>query len=84
MIAVGIEGWSVRENLRAAHSSAAKIADIVAKIAGTQDIKEVLRLLNSLDQARSSKLLSGHYKAHDDGAALTKNELSYGNEERTD
>lgn len=57
VIAVGIEAWSVRENLRAAHSSAAQITDIVAKIAGTQDPKEVIELLRSLDKARAAATL---------------------------
>lgn len=84
VIAIGIEGWSVRENLRAAHSSAAKVADIVAKIAGTQDVKEVLRLLDSLDHARSTKLLSQHYTASDNTERTQQNKVSHGNQERTD
>ena len=54
VIAVAIEGWSVRENLRAARSSAAKIPDLIAKMAGTQDPKEILNLLRSLDDARTA------------------------------
>ena len=54
VIAVGIEGWSVRENLRAAHSSAAKVTDMVAELAKTQDPKEILNLLRNLDEARAA------------------------------
>lgn len=54
VIAVGIEGWSVRENLRAAHSSATKVTDIVAELAKTQDPKEILNLLRNLDEARAA------------------------------
>lgn len=54
VIVVGIEGWSVRENLRAAHSSAAKVTDIVAELAKTQDPKEILNLLRNLDEARAA------------------------------
>lgn len=53
VIAVGIEAWSVRENLRAARSSAAKITDIVAGLAQTQDIKEVVEFIQQLDRARA-------------------------------
>lgn len=54
VIAVAIEAWSVRENLRAVRSSAARIPDIIAKMAGTQDPKEILDLLRSLDHARAA------------------------------
>lgn len=63
VIAVGIEAWSVRENLRAARSSAAKIADIVAELTKTQDPKEVFTLLRDLDEARSTK--QNHSKQHE-------------------
>lgn len=53
IIAIAIEGWSVRENLRAAHSSAAKVADIITEIARTHDPKEVLDLLRHLDETRA-------------------------------
>lgn len=53
VIAVGIEAWSVRENLRAARSSAAKVTDIVAGLAQTQDIKEVVEFIQQLDRARA-------------------------------
>lgn len=54
VIAVAIEGWSVRENLRAAHSSAAQVADIIAEIAKTQDPKKIIDLVQHLDAARAS------------------------------
>lgn len=53
LIAVAIEAWSVRENLRAARSSAARIPDLIAKMAGTKDPKEIIRLLQHLDRARA-------------------------------
>lgn len=53
IIAIAIEGWSVRENLRAAHSSAAKVADIITEIARTHDPKEVLDLIRLLDETRA-------------------------------
>lgn len=53
VIAVGIEAWSVRENLRAARSSAAKIPDIIAKMTETQNPREIIDLLQSLDKARA-------------------------------
>ena len=53
VIAVGIEAWSVRENLRAARSSAAKVTDIVAGLAKTQDMKEVIEFIRQLDRVRA-------------------------------
>lgn len=53
VIAVGIEAWSVRENLRAARSSAARVTDIVAELARTQDMKEVIGFLQQLDRVRA-------------------------------
>lgn len=53
VIAVGIEAWSVRENLRAARSSAAKVTDIVAELAKTQDVKEVIEFIQQLDRVRA-------------------------------
>lgn len=50
---IAIEGWSVRENLRAARSSAAKVADIITEIARTHDPKEVLDLIRLLDETRA-------------------------------
>lgn len=54
VIAVGIEAWSVRENLRAVRSSAAKIPDIISKMADTQDPKEIVELIRSLEEVRST------------------------------
>lgn len=54
VIAVGIEAWSVRENLRAVRSSAAKIPDIISKMAGTQDPKEIVELIRSLEEVRAT------------------------------
>lgn len=53
VIAVGIEAWSVCENLRAARSSAAKVTDIVAGLAKTQDMKEVIEFIRQLDRVRA-------------------------------
>lgn len=53
VIAVGIEAWSVRENLRAVRSSAAKVTDIVAGLAKTQDMKEVIEFIQQLDRVRA-------------------------------
>lgn len=53
VIAVGIEAWSVRENLRAARSSAARVTDIVAELAKTQDVKEVIEFIQQLDRVRA-------------------------------
>lgn len=53
VIAVGIEAWSVRENLRAVRSSAARVTDIVAELAKTQDVKEVIGFLQQLDRVRA-------------------------------
>ena len=52
VIAVCIEAWSVRENLRAARSSAAKIGDIVAELAHAKDPKDIIELLRTLDRTR--------------------------------
>lgn len=54
VIAVGIEAWSVRENLRAVRSSAAKIPDIISKMAVTQDPKEIVELIRSLEEVRTT------------------------------
>lgn len=54
VIAVGIEAWSVRENLRAVRSSAARIPEVIAQMAGTQDPKEIVELLRQLDEMRTS------------------------------
>lgn len=53
VIAVGIEAWSVRENLKAIRSSAAKVADIVTGLAKTQDMKEVIEFIQQLDRVRA-------------------------------
>lgn len=53
VIAVGIEAWSVRENLRVVRSSAARVADIVAELARTQDMKEVIGFIQQLDRVRA-------------------------------
>ena len=53
VIAVGIEAWSVRENLRAARSSAARVAEIMAGLAKTQDMKEVIAFIQQLDRVRA-------------------------------
>ena len=53
VIAVGIEAWSVRENLRAVRSSAARVTDIVAELARTQDVKEVIEFIQQLDRVRA-------------------------------
>lgn len=54
VIAVGIEAWSVRENLRAVRSSAAKIPDIIARMADTKDPKEIIELVQGLDRLRAA------------------------------
>ena len=54
VIAVGIEAWSVRENLRTVRSSAAKIPDVIAQMAGSKDPKEIIELIHQLDEARAS------------------------------
>lgn len=43
VIAVAIEAWSVRENLRASRSSAAKVMEIMQKMAETKDRDEVAK-----------------------------------------
>ena len=53
VIAVGIEAWSVRENLRAARSSAARVAETMARLAKTQDMKEVIAFIQQLDRVRA-------------------------------
>lgn len=53
VIAVCIEAWSVRENLRAARSSAAKIGDIVAELAQAKDPEDIIELLRTLDRTRA-------------------------------
>lgn len=53
VIAVGIEAWSVRENLRVVRSSAARVTDIVAELARTQDMKEVIGFIQQLDRVRA-------------------------------
>lgn len=53
VIAVGIEARSVRENLKAIRSSAAKVADIVTGLAKTQDMKEVIKFIQQLDRVRA-------------------------------
>mgnify|MGYP000416099714 FL=1 len=53
VIAVGIEAWSVRENLRAVRSSAARVTEIVAGLAKTQDMKEVIDFIQQLDRVRA-------------------------------
>ena len=54
VIAVGIEAWSVRENLRDVRSSAGRLPDVSGQMAGNQDPNEIIKLLRQLEEARVS------------------------------
>ena len=60
VIAVSIEAWSVRENLRAVRSSAAMITDIIKEMAKTDDPKNIQTLVKKLEEVQKT-----YRKAHD-------------------
>lgn len=53
VIAVGIEAWSVRENLRAARSSAAQIPNIIGELVEASTEKEVSKILRKFSEMQS-------------------------------
>lgn len=54
VIAVGIEAWSVRENLRAARSAAAKIPELMEKLVVSKDKKEIAGILREFNEIISA------------------------------
>lgn len=53
VIAVSIEAWSVRENLRAARSSAAKITELIGEFIKASNEKDVSELLRKFSEMQS-------------------------------
>lgn len=53
VIAVCIEAWSVRENLRAARSSAAQIPELIGQFIKASNEKDVSELLRKFSEAQS-------------------------------
>lgn len=53
VIAVCIEAWSVRENLRAARSSAAQIPDLIGEFIKASNEKDVSELLRKFSEMQS-------------------------------
>lgn len=58
VIAVGIEAWSVRENLRAARSSASIIPELLEEFVKASNKEEVSNLLNKFNEIQ--KLISNN------------------------
>lgn len=53
VIAVSIEAWSVRENLRAARSSAAQITELIGEFIKASNEKDVSELLRKFSEMQS-------------------------------
>lgn len=54
VIALAIEAWSVRENLRAIKSSAAMITAIIQEMAATDDPKNIQTLVKKLEEVQTN------------------------------